>query len=633
MPNIYETQTTLQLILDKSSIASAFRGIAEGFVNSFRGEKLPTSIYSPQRMPPKISDITSKIAEGVSEIPAKASRSVQRAGEGYQLGVAGLPKGIYGPQGAAATMGNVAGRVVGGIQGTVAKGAEVTGKSTGFEALKVGAIMGTVVSLLKDGNDLLGGLFKMFRIMFQLLILPLILLLTPVIVPVLKEIAKYVKGFTTAMKTGDTTMAIANAAPLIGILFASAIAIALGSAAVTAAAALLGGVIAGGLAAALGTEIAVGATLTTLAFSTGASLGAWLIAVGGFIAAAGAIVGISVALVLVGLNIGAAIGQWLKDILPADVYNAVRRGILKALLFPFEPFLIAMKIIYPTTDIELIRIGLEEVVRHFANELLRTFSGGLAGLTTDESLKIATDRISKYMESIKPKKNPTWEEFLAPSTFDKLMTGKGTKLSTTLSDEIIAANKTCSKDILASYDLNILQPLSERLGKSQPTLGPLAKPTLFERGRDILALFGKGMMSFAEPLIGIVTSILNSIVQAFSNALASIVTIVNSMIAQANKASSAIGAAQKASPIQIPKKMAEGGIVTSPTLAMIGESGPEAVVPLGKGLSGDNIYITNHITVSPGADKGEMKKMFGEFAREQGRELRRRTSYVSGVYA
>jgi SLT domain-containing protein len=29
--------------------------------------------------------------------------------------------------------------------------------------------------------------------------------------------------------------------------------------------------------------------------------------------------------------------------------------------------------------------------------------------------------------------------------------------------------------------------------------------------------------------------------------------------------------------------MAEGGIVTKPTIAMIGEAGPEAVVPLGRG--------------------------------------------------
>lgn len=39
--------------------------------------------------------------------------------------------------------------------------------------------------------------------------------------------------------------------------------------------------------------------------------------------------------------------------------------------------------------------------------------------------------------------------------------------------------------------------------------------------------------------------------------------------------------------------MADGGIVTSPTLAMIGESGPEAVVPLGRGggMGGVNITI------------------------------------------
>jgi phage-related minor tail protein len=40
--------------------------------------------------------------------------------------------------------------------------------------------------------------------------------------------------------------------------------------------------------------------------------------------------------------------------------------------------------------------------------------------------------------------------------------------------------------------------------------------------------------------------------------------------------------------------MAAGGIVTSPTLALIGEAGPEAVVPLGRGggMGGNNIYVT-----------------------------------------
>ena len=44
--------------------------------------------------------------------------------------------------------------------------------------------------------------------------------------------------------------------------------------------------------------------------------------------------------------------------------------------------------------------------------------------------------------------------------------------------------------------------------------------------------------------------------------------------------------------IRIPM-LANGGIVNRPTLAMIGESGPEAVVPLGKGRGvGSNIYVT-----------------------------------------
>ena len=41
-------------------------------------------------------------------------------------------------------------------------------------------------------------------------------------------------------------------------------------------------------------------------------------------------------------------------------------------------------------------------------------------------------------------------------------------------------------------------------------------------------------------------------------------------------------------------KMAEGGIVTGPTRALIGESGPEAVIPLSKmGGGGDTYYSTN----------------------------------------
>jgi hypothetical protein len=58
---------------------------------------------------------------------------------------------------------------------------------------------------------------------------------------------------------------------------------------------------------------------------------------------------------------------------------------------------------------------------------------------------------------------------------------------------------------------------------------------------------------------------------------------------------------------------ATGGIVTSPTLAMIGEAGPEAVVPLGRGGFG------NHVTIQLGVLMGDAKQaariLIGEMER------------------
>ena len=58
--------------------------------------------------------------------------------------------------------------------------------------------------------------------------------------------------------------------------------------------------------------------------------------------------------------------------------------------------------------------------------------------------------------------------------------------------------------------------------------------------------------------------------------------------------------------INIPK-MASGGIVNSPTLAMIGEAGPEAVIPLSKmgRMGGGNYTINVQGGISSSADIGE----------------------------
>jgi len=54
--------------------------------------------------------------------------------------------------------------------------------------------------------------------------------------------------------------------------------------------------------------------------------------------------------------------------------------------------------------------------------------------------------------------------------------------------------------------------------------------------------------------------------------------------------------------------LAEGGIVTRPTMTMVGEAGPEAVIPLNK-MQGVTINQTNNINVS---DKYEMEKLIRE---------------------
>ena len=50
---------------------------------------------------------------------------------------------------------------------------------------------------------------------------------------------------------------------------------------------------------------------------------------------------------------------------------------------------------------------------------------------------------------------------------------------------------------------------------------------------------------------------------------------------------------------------AEGGIVTKPTLAMVGEKGPEAIVPLGKGISGGGVTVNVTGGLSTSAEIGQ----------------------------
>ena len=68
--------------------------------------------------------------------------------------------------------------------------------------------------------------------------------------------------------------------------------------------------------------------------------------------------------------------------------------------------------------------------------------------------------------------------------------------------------------------------------------------------------------------------------------------------------------------------MAEGGIVNSPTLALIGEAGPEAVVPLGKGGGMGNTFNIN-IDVSGMTDRSDKRAFAMQISDEIQKEMRR----------
>ena len=67
-------------------------------------------------------------------------------------------------------------------------------------------------------------------------------------------------------------------------------------------------------------------------------------------------------------------------------------------------------------------------------------------------------------------------------------------------------------------------------------------------------------------------------------------------------------------------KLAKGGVVTSPTMALIGEAGPEAVIPLSKmGSMGTTYNITVNGAVDPVSTARQIRDILSQDARRQGR--------------
>jgi hypothetical protein len=120
----------------------------------------------------------------------------------------------------------------------------------------------------------------------------------------------------------------------------------------------------------------------------------------------------------------------------------------------------------------------------------------------------------------------------------------------------------------------------------------------FKTGVDAII---NGILGAFESVVNGAIMMVNGIIRAY-NAIPLVPDI--STISHINLPSVGGPATQTAGRSNIPR-MADGGIVNSPTLALIGESGPEAVVPLDKMNTGGGVTINVTGGLSTSAEIGQ----------------------------
>ena len=76
---------------------------------------------------------------------------------------------------------------------------------------------------------------------------------------------------------------------------------------------------------------------------------------------------------------------------------------------------------------------------------------------------------------------------------------------------------------------------------------------------------------------------------------------------------------------QLGLKLAEGGIVTKPTMALIGEAGPEAVVPLGKNRTWGDVEVNMPTTISINVQPGTSREIAENIVQMVTEQLKRKT--------
>ena len=109
------------------------------------------------------------------------------------------------------------------------------------------------------------------------------------------------------------------------------------------------------------------------------------------------------------------------------------------------------------------------------------------------------------------------------------------------------------------------------------------------------ALLWTGMVSAVQGAANLIGGIIDTLVNGVKWGINLIIDGINTLIGGINTVSSVGGLLGNTLAIPTIPRLASGGIVTQPTIAMIGEAGPEAVVPLSSGATGaGGITITGN---------------------------------------
>ncbi|ANS03205.1 hypothetical protein [uncultured Mediterranean phage uvDeep-CGR2-KM18-C74] len=172
--------------------------------------------------------------------------------------------------------------------------------------------------------------------------------------------------------------------------------------------------------------------------------------------------------------------------------------------------------------------------------------------------------------------------------------------------------------------------MTDKLGGAWTTFKVIVSAAL-----DIVKGYFNGFVETLQGLwdiiVGLFTGDTEKIKEGFKGIVNGILTMFNGLIKAVNKIGFQLPdwLGGKGFSLNIPEipKLAEGGIVERPTLAMIGESGPEAVVPLNKASGGLGGGVVVNVTMPEGGtvimDDEQTMQRFGDFITREIRQVLR----------